>query len=370
MSKLQVFSIPISIVLGSACSQDVSIVKQTEESNPECEATVWYLDSDADGFGGANAIASCTPVEGYVENNDDCDDSDASIYPNAPELCNDIDDDCDTIIDNDLGDPQLWYLDGDQDGFGDENSTIMDCTMPEGYVEQAGDCNDQDSTINPDGIEVCDEIDNDCDGVIDNDLGDEFYQDSDNDGYGNLESTIIACEQPDGYVANSEDCDDTDSNYNLSCEPPVVSESICSGSPYIATGSNSSQPELHILSAYESSNNGAVYVHVDRPTQMTLVLSSYEPVLWVVTTGTNTQIDKILLNGYHSQSISVNSSIPVETRSYDQTVSNFGNWCGYSLPYNGGGCDTNQLLNGVTAYTGLDWTSFHGCYAASQFLLE
>jgi hypothetical protein len=361
--------LPLFILFLSACAQDVSIIKNMEESE-ECESTVWYLDADADGFGGSDAIASCTSVEGYVENNNDCDDSNATVYPDAPELCNNVDDDCDTVIDNDLGDPQEWYLDADGDGFGDENAMITDCDMPEGYIDNAEDCNDNDILIHPNSEEVCDELDNDCDGIIDNDLGDEFYQDADSDGYGTTENTLTACDQPDGYVNNADDCDDTDDGLTLSCDPPVVTESICSGTPYTAIGNNTSQPELHILSAYESSHNGTVSVHIDRPTQMTVVLSSYEPVLWVVTTGPNTQVDKILLNGYHSQTISLNSSIPFETRSYDQTVSNFGYWCGYALPYNGGGCDTNQLLNGVTSYTGLDWTSFNGCYSASQFLLE
>jgi hypothetical protein len=104
--------------------------------------------------------------------------------------------------------------------------------------------------------------------------------------------------------------------------------------------------------------------------QMTLLLSSYEPVHWIVTLSPGTQIDSVLLNGYHSQSIAIDPSIPVETRSYDQTVTNFGNWCGYSLPYNGGGCDTDLLIDGVTSHTGLDWTSFNGCYTGEQFLLE
>ena len=82
------------------------------------------------------------------------------------------------------------------------------------------------------------------------------------------------------------------------------------------------------------------------------------------------QIQQILLNGYHSQTIVGASGIPVETRSYDQTGTNFGGSCGYSLPYNGGGCDTNQLIQGVTNYTGLDWTSFNGCYTLISSLLS
>ena len=80
--------------------------------------------------------------------------------------------------------------------------------------------------------------------------------------------------------------------------------------------------------------------------------------------------DEVLVKGYHSQNITLPNGIPYEIRSYDQTVSNFGNWCGYSLPYNCGGCDTNIFLQGVQNHTGLGWTSFTGCYTAFEFLLQ
>jgi hypothetical protein len=54
--------------------------------------------------------------------------------------------------------------------------------------------------------------------------------------------------QPEGYVANSDDCDDLDSNAHLDCSPTVV-ETVCGSQPYTGIGPNSSAPELHILSA-------------------------------------------------------------------------------------------------------------------------
>ena len=80
--------------------------------------------ADGDGYGG-DAIADCEPVEGYVDNNLDCDDSNAAISPAAQDICNSIDDDCDTVIDNGL-DSDAWFFDGDGDGFGDD---VLSCKL-------------------------------------------------------------------------------------------------------------------------------------------------------------------------------------------------------------------------------------------------
>ncbi len=367
MTMDKVISI-LSLFIYAGCGQDTIIIAKGED---DCQSSVWYLDSDQDGFGSTDAVASCDPVEGYVQSGGDCDDTDPTIAPNSIEVCNEIDDDCDNIVDNDLSDAQEWYLDADGDGFGDENDSVYDCAPISGYISQAGDCDDSNSNINPDVTEVCDELDNNCDDIIDNELGNTYYIDSDGDGYGDINEYVTACSEPIGYVDNNGDCDDNNENFTISCDPISVTEQVCQGTPYFVAGPSTTIPELHILSAYEPTSTNEILVHVDRTTQMTLVLSSYEPVNWIVTTAANTQIDQILLNGYHTQSITIDdSSIPIETRSYDQTTTNFGSVCGYSYPYNGGGCDTDLLLQGLTNYTGLDWTSFSGCYTAEQFLLE
>ena len=64
-------------------------------------------------------------------------------------------------------DPTTWYLDADRDGFGDPNSTRAECLQPIGYADNARDCNDETNDAHPGGIEICDGIDNDCNGVID-----------------------------------------------------------------------------------------------------------------------------------------------------------------------------------------------------------
>lgn len=84
----------------------------------------------------------------------------------------------------------------------------------DGYLASE-DCDDEDASINPSAIEICDGIDNDCDDLIDDDdtvdtsSGTTFYADTDDDGFGDLNTTTLACSVPAGYVANSNDCDDT-----------------------------------------------------------------------------------------------------------------------------------------------------------------
>ena len=55
-------------------------------------------------------------------------------------------------------------------------------------------------------------LDQDCDGVIDNNVGSTFFADVDGDGFGDPASTQQACSQPVGYVQNDNDCNDLDAN--------------------------------------------------------------------------------------------------------------------------------------------------------------
>lgn len=196
-----------------------------------------------------------------------------------PEICDGIDNDCDEAIDNgEVVDGQLFYLDRDNDGFGDPNASILACPGGDNsnlnLVNSAGDCDDEASQINPgateycdgrdnncdgqvdeadpalgntcttgspgvcsagtrqclNGVlacsgtttptpETCDGLDNDCDGAIDNGEpadGQLFYYDNDNDGFGDPNAPIRVCPGNDnpGLVANATDCDDGDAYVN------------------------------------------------------------------------------------------------------------------------------------------------------------
>ncbi|MEC8278906.1 MAG: putative metal-binding motif-containing protein, partial [Myxococcota bacterium] len=133
-------------------------------------AALWYLDSDGDGHGDPmNVSESCGQPAGYVASNLDCNDNDAGISPNASEICDGIDNDCDGGVDDQAVDADTWYLDSDNDLFGDSNQTTNDCNQPSGYILRGGDCDDANAQVNPDMDELCNSIDDNCDGVIDED---------------------------------------------------------------------------------------------------------------------------------------------------------------------------------------------------------
>jgi len=168
--------------------------------------------------------------DGFTENEGDCDDTKAAINPNAVEICDGIDNDCDGDIDDadsniDASSQSTWYADTDEDGFGDSGSILLACVQPVGYVADNTDCDDNEANAFPGNTEVCDGIDNDCDGDIDDAdasiIGQSnWYADTDGDGFGDSNSVLQACNKPNGYVSNSTDCDDNESN-NFPGNPEV-----------------------------------------------------------------------------------------------------------------------------------------------------
>ncbi|MCB9743306.1 MAG: putative metal-binding motif-containing protein [Alphaproteobacteria bacterium] len=181
------------------------------EIDEEVGAT-YYADTDGDGYGDPEtAVVACSQPTGYTTNADDCDDNNVYAYPGASEQCDEADNDCDAAVDE--GVTTTYWIDLDADGFGDTDSSIEACSQPTGYADVDGDCDDGEALANPDETEVCDSIDNNCDGTVDEDTAADastWYADSDGDTYGDAATSMQSCSQPSGYVADNTDCDDSE----------------------------------------------------------------------------------------------------------------------------------------------------------------
>lgn len=245
---------------GSAC-MGTSALRQTKTvslgTQTMVEETLALQGQDTDG-------------DGYVPSamgGQDCDDGRADVHPGVTEVCNGRDDDCNGqqdegfsvggVCDGSNGcqgawacdavgghtcqvGPNQWYPDVDKDGKGASTaSPVTSCQQPAGYVPNHDDCDDNNPRKYVGAPELCNSLDDDCDGVADNGLGVTtactgaggcsgtkvcapdagvecnaptpitLYADTDKDTYGGAAS--VFCKAPDaGYVANSTDCDDTD----------------------------------------------------------------------------------------------------------------------------------------------------------------
>jgi hypothetical protein len=199
--------------------------------------TTFYADADGDGFGDAGTpVEACEQPAGTVPNADDCDDADAERFPDQEERCNGVDDDCDGDVDEDATERLPWYGDGDGDGYGDPGDVVEACAAPDGRVGDATDCDDSAAAVNPGATEVCDSVDNDCDGAVDEDDAagaPTWYIDTDGDGYGVDTSSLVSCNEPSGFSASNDDCDDTSDRIHpgapeTDCTDPV--DYNCDGS--------------------------------------------------------------------------------------------------------------------------------------------
>ncbi|MFT5686933.1 MAG: hypothetical protein ACI8RZ_007890 [Myxococcota bacterium] len=96
----------------------------------------------------------------------DCDDADPEVHPDAVEVCDGINNDCDAAIDEtDSVDATAWYMDSDGDGFGASDISTLSCDRPPGFVADGTDCDDDFETSYPGAEEICNDFtDNDCDG--------------------------------------------------------------------------------------------------------------------------------------------------------------------------------------------------------------
>lgn len=237
-------SLGVVLLLGAGCSYDYARLRdgtgidggQRMDSGPrcaehtECDDADWCngsercapRDPSADGFGCVPGIPRCVvsgecfPAEqrcgsGCVDEDGDgyeatscggtdCDDGDARRNPGGTERCDaaGLDEDCNPAT--------FGELDADGDGFLDAACCNGDFC--------GDDCDDDRDAVHPGATEVCNEIDDDCDGRIDEGVQNIYYRDADGDGYGAPAPTIHACSRPAGYSDVSTDCDDMNANRN------------------------------------------------------------------------------------------------------------------------------------------------------------
>ena len=181
--------------------------------------TPFYKDDDGDGYGTTSTLQACGAPQGYVAQSGDCNDNNKEIYPGAKEKCNEVDDNCNGYTDEGFI-KKSFFKDNDKDGYGGVSSK-QSCTAGTGYVAKGGDCNDYNKNIHPYATELCNLIDDDCNGIKDDKLKKlKMYKDNDGDGFAAKNAiTQEKCDVPvgwalpkdvDGDKKNDWDCDDSD----------------------------------------------------------------------------------------------------------------------------------------------------------------
>ncbi len=220
--------------------------------------STFYFDGDTDGYGTALAAPKCLcgPSDSYTTAvAGDCKDADKAIYPGAAEVCDGKDDNCDGSVDP-AGTTGCanYFADGDSDDYGSSVLSQCLCAAKAPFTAtKGGDCNDQAAGIHPGASEVCNTVDDDCNGKTDETGGTaQYYMDADGDGYG-IGSPITACGPVSPFTATKAgDCNDSDNTAH-----PGATEVQCNSKDEDCNGSdlcNTCQPT--VLESFDSGAPG------------------------------------------------------------------------------------------------------------------
>ena len=207
----------------SACGDKEEPNEESTEIDVCDDPVQVFRDADGDGYGDpADGLETCSPPSTHVADDTDCDDSDAAVWPGAPEVCDGVDDDCDGLVDDE--DPDISYADSDtvpvdvdEDGYaGDEEPGCPEDDDP----WEVDDCDDDDDGVHPGATEDCsDELDQDCDELVDCEDPDcdgscpeDCSDGRDNDGDGLQDCEDGDCATDGACVETADTCDDNVDN--------------------------------------------------------------------------------------------------------------------------------------------------------------